>query len=270
MTKAAFRLLCLKGSLTLLAACATAPADEPEPNVHGGIVWVLNSAEFEANALQTYRDATDDLAAKVNDKSWSALPEQKNAAQLPPAIIFDVDETVVSNVEFQLTLVPPFRDEDLNAWNAANKARAIPGVADFAKAARALGVELFFVTNRPCMADEQAGEPCPQLAVTTQDIVEAGIPVSEDRVMLSFQQPGWNKEKQNRRDVIARDYRVIMLMGDDLGDFIACSRRRVEAPCKVGASVASRAAATNEYRHYWGNGWYILPNPMHGSWTTVK
>ena len=19
----------------------------------------------------------------------------------------------------------------------------------------------------------------------------------------------------------------------------------------------------------WGNGWYILPNPMHGSWTSV-
>ncbi|MBT8098735.1 MAG: hypothetical protein KJO82_03240, partial [Gammaproteobacteria bacterium] len=85
-----------------------------------------------------------------------------------------------------------------------------------------------------------------------------------------YQQPGWNKEKKNRRDVIARDYRVIMLMGDDLGDFIACSRRRAVTPCETGASVASRSAATLKYRDYWGNGWYILPNPMHGSWTTVK
>ncbi|NNC77006.1 MAG: hypothetical protein HKN77_03520 [Woeseiaceae bacterium] len=270
MIKTAFRLFSFCLVLQALSACAVTPEPAPEPNVHGGILWVLNSAEFAANSLQTYRDATDDLVAKVNDKSWSALPEQTNAAHLPPAIIFDVDETVVSNVEFQLTLVPPFKDEDLNAWNDANKARAIPGVADFAKAARALGVELFFVTNRPCIADDTTGDPCPQLAVTTQDIVEAGIPVTKDRVMLSYQQPGWNKEKKNRRDVIARDYRVIMLMGDDLGDFIPCSRRRAVAPCTTGATAASREAATLKYQDYWGDGWYFLPNPMHGSWTTIK
>lgn len=269
------RLLTILLPALSLTACSVAPESPPaktaaEPNVHGGILWVRNSAEFEALSMQVYRDATDDLAAKISDTSWSALPGQKDAAHLPPAIIFDVDETVVSNVEFQLTLIPPFRDEDLNAWNAANKAKPIPGVVDFAQAARALGVELFFITNRPCMPDKVTGKHCPQDAVTTQDIVEAGIPVTEDRVMLSYEQPGWNKEKKNRRDVVARDYRVIMLMGDDLGDFIPCSRRRAVAPCETGASVASRASDTLSYRDYWGNGWYILPNPMHGSWTTVK
>lgn len=260
-------LACL--SLPVFASCASTPKPEPAGLSDGGVQWVLDSAEFEAIALQTYREATNDLVDKINDTSWSALPGQRNAADLPPAIIFDVDETVVSNVEFQLTLVPPFRDEDLNAWNAANKARAIPGVANFAATARQRGVELFFVTNRPCIADDATGDRCPQLAVTTQDIVEAGIPVSQDRVMLSYQQEGWNKEKKNRRDVIARDYRVIMLVGDDLGDFIPCSRSRAVAPCGRGATVASRAAAVKKFEKYWGNGWYILPNPMHGSWTTV-
>ncbi len=219
--------------------------------------------------MQVYREAGDDLADKVHDRSWSALPEQKDAGHLPPAIIFDVDETVASNAAFQLTLVPPFKDEKLNAWNAANKAAPVPGVTEFAAKARALGVELFFVTNRPCIADETTGNPCPQKAVSTQDVVEAGIPTSEDRVMLSFEQPGWNKEKKNRRDVIAENYRVIMLMGDDLGDFITCSRRRAVPPCDAGATAESRLAATKQYQDYWGNGWYILPNPMHGSWTSV-
>ena len=254
----------------LLTACATPPAPNPAADADGGIEWVRTSAEFEAVSMQVYDEARDDLAAMIADKSWSALPDQKNAGHLPPAIIFDVDETVVSNVNFQLILVPPFRDEDLNAWNAANKAMPIPGVAEFAKYARSMGVELFFVTNRPCMPNRETGEACPQKAVTTQDIVEAGIPVTEDRVMLSYEKPGWNKEKKNRRDVIARDYRVIMLMGDDLGDFIPCSRRRAVAPCKEGATAASRASATRKYRDYWGNGWYILPNPMHGSWTSVR
>lgn len=250
----------------LLSACKSTP----QPDVHPGIFWALNSAEFEALAMQVYSAASKDLQAKVNDKAWSALPDQRDAGHLPPAIIFDVDETVVSNAAFQLTLVPPFKDENLNAWNDANKATPIPGVAEFAAKARELGVELFFVTNRPCIADPETGEACPQKAVTTQDIVEAGIPVTEDRVMLSYEQPGWNKEKKNRRDVIARDYRVIMLMGDDLGDFIPCSRRRAVSPCETGATAASRAAATAAHAAYWGNGWYVLPNPMHGSWTTVK
>ena len=251
------------------AACSTAPVTEPEPVVHPGIWWVQHSAEFEALALQVYRKAGDDLAAKINDRSWSALPDQKNAEDLPPAIILDVDETVVSNAEFQLTLVPPFSDDKLNAWNAANKAVGIPGVAGFAAKARAMGVELFFVTNRPCIRNEVTGEACPQKSVSTQDVVEAGIPVTEDFVMLSYEQPGWNKEKKNRRDVIAKNYRVIMLIGDDLGDFIPCSRRRAVSPCTTGATAQSRQQATAQHRDYWGNGWYVLPNPMHGSWTTV-
>ena len=24
------------------------------------------------------------------------------------------------------------------------------------------------------------------------------------------------------------------------------------------------------YAGYWGNGWYILPNPMYGSWTSIR
>lgn len=262
--------LTLAIALAALAGCQPAAEPAAEPDVHPGILWALDSAEFEALAMQVYRAAGDDLEAKVSDRSWSALPGQTDAADLPPAIIFDVDETVVSNAAFQVTLVPPFRDEDLNAWNDANEATPIPGVAEFARRARELGVELWFVTNRPCMPDEASGEACPQKAVTTQDIVEAGIPVSQDRVMLSYEQPGWNKEKKNRRDVIAEDYRVIMLIGDDLGDFIPCSRKRAVEPCTEGATAESRSRATAEHRDYWGNGWYVLPNPMHGSWTTVE
>lgn len=257
---------------TLLSACAATPdktTEIPEPYVHPGIWWVQQSAEFEAVAMQVYRKAGEDLLDKINDRSWSALPEQENAGHLPPAIIFDVDETVVNNAEFQLTLVPPFSDEKLDAWNAANVAKGMPGVAGFAARAQALGVELFFITNRPCRKDDLTGELCPQKRVSTQDVIEAGIATDEDHVMLAYEQPGWNKEKKNRRDVIAMNYRVIMLIGDDLGDFIACSRRRAVAPCTEGATADSRQRATMQYRDYWGNGWYILPNPMHGSWTTA-
>ncbi len=256
--------------ICLCAALLTACGAPRQPAVDGGVLWVQYSAEYRAIAAQTYRDAGDDLDAMLADPSWSALPGQRDAAGLPPAIILDVDDTVVSNVEFQRVLEPPFSEEQFTAWLATNEAAPVPGVVDFVTRARERGVEIFFVTNRACMVDPVTGEDCPQEAVTLQDIREAGLSATPERVMLSFEQPGWNKEKKNRRDVIARDYRVIMLVGDDLGDFIPCTRAGAVSPCDVGATVESRARAVDEHADYWSNGWYLLPNPMYGSWTTVR
>ena len=58
-----------------------------------------------------------------------------------------------------------------------------------------------------------------------------------------------------------------MLFGDDLGDFLPCVRAKPVAPCPV-ASASDRDRLTLEYGGYWGFGWYMLPNPMHGSWTS--
>ena len=32
---------------------------------------------------------------------------------------------------------------------------------------------------------------------------------------------------------------------------------------------STRRNSVVEHARYWGHGWYILPNPMHGSWTGV-
>ena len=64
--------------------------------------------------------------------------------------------------------------------------------------------------------------------------------------------------------------RFIMLFGDDLGDFLPCVRKRVYAPCTEPATRESRKAAVEKHAKYWGNGWYILPNPMYGSWTSAQ
>jgi aldehyde:ferredoxin oxidoreductase len=56
----------------------------------------------------------------------------------------------------------------------------------------------------------------------------------------------------------------------DFADFVACARNSYFPPCTEPATRASRRADLEKYGHFWGNGWYILPNPMHGSWTTVR
>ncbi len=252
-----------------LGGCAMQPSGGPgETDL--GLLWVRDSAEYRALALQAYGAATEDLPRLLKDRSWSALPGQRDAADLPPAIIFDVDETLVTNVDFQVELVPPFTNRKLDDWNAANEARPVPGAAAFVQYAIDSGVEVFFVTNRPCQAKPGMTKFCPQQDTTIHDLIETGIPANADRVMMAAEEPDWTREKQVRWNVIARDYRVIMMIGDDLGDFLPCVRGSIVPPCKEPATQALRKATTDAHKRYWGDGWYIIPNPMHGSWTGVE
>ena len=251
------------------ASCTTTPVTHA-PDEDLGLLWVKHAAEYEALTRQVYQAAGLALDGFVADQSWSALPAQEDAEGLRPAIIFDVDETVVSNVDFQLTFERPFRDWKLNAWSSAGASAPVPGFAEFAAAARAAGVELFFVTNRPCEVLEDGNDPCPQEQTTIDDVIEAGIDTDAEHVMLAYERDDWTKEKVTRRQYVAKTHRVIMLFGDDLGDFIPCVRAKPSGPCTEAATAASRKQAVAQAADRWGNGWYVLPNPMHGSWTTVK
>jgi len=70
-------------------------------------------------------------------------------------------------------------------------------------------------------------------------------------------QPGWKSEKSNRMTRITGDYRVVQIIGDDLGDFI---------PGMRGANAEARRAMAAEHRERFGYTWYLLPNPLYGSW----
>ena len=253
--------------LVLLAACAAEPQSN-DPKKDLGLLWVKHSAEYQALSRQAYLSATRDLPELIADSAWSALPEQIDAAELPPAIILDVDETVVSNVDFQLEFERPFDNWKLNEWTSRTNAVEVAGVRNFIEFAQSHGVTVFFVTNRPCELIEGNGDPCPQKESTIDDIGEIGISTDAAHVMLS-EERGWTREKSTRRLHVAETHRVIMLFGDDLGDFIPCVRSSPKAPCTNVATQESRDQAVVDHAEYWGKGWYMLPNPMHGSWTSA-
>jgi len=238
--------------LVLVAACATAPAVH-SPKDDLGLLWVKHAAEYEAIVRQVYRSATDALPEYIEDTSWSALPNQEGAEALPTAVILDVDETVVSNVDFQLEFERPFDNWKLDEWARNTAATPIPGVREFVEAARDQGVTVFFVTNRPCQPRAGIDDPCPQKQTTIDGIAEVGLAT----------------DKSVRREFVAQTHRVIMLIGDDLSDFIPCMRTSPKLPCTDAATSADRRSGVADYAQYWGKGWYILPNPMHGSWTGV-
>lgn len=259
----------------LLAACATtSPDDEASPlpeATERSALWAEHAAEYQAVSAQVYALARRDLPRLLEDETWTALPGDQEIAGKPPAIILDIDETVVSNAGYQKTLAvapyTPFRHFD---WMRNNEAVPIRGAVETIEAARALGIEVFFVTNRACEEFDGVEGDCPAEQVTIDDLREAGIDADAEHVLMAREQPTWSKEKLHRREHIARTHRVIMLFGDDYGDFVHCTRAKPLPPCTEPATRVSRHAALDTYAEYWGNGWYVFPNPMHGSWTTVR
>lgn len=252
-----------------LTACTTPPS--PEASIDLGVQWVEHSAEYQALSAQVYADAREDLPRLLADPNWSALPGQTDAANKPPAIILDVDETVVSNARYQETLLhTPYSSFSHFDWMRNNPAVPVRGATAMIEAARRAGVEVFFLTNRACERFEGIDGDCPYEQVTIEDLREVGIETVAERLLMAWEHPDWSKEKLIRREYIGRTHRVIALFGDDYGDFVQCTRAKPLTPCTEPATRASRHAALDTYADYWGNGWYVLPNPMHGSWTTVR
>jgi acid phosphatase len=124
---------------------------------------------------------------------------------------------------------------------------AIAGAKDFLLDAQKKGVAIFYVTNR--VADLEQ----PLRATLTR----LGFPLSEDNLLMRGQRPEWQpSDKSPRRAFIASKYRVIMLFGDDLNDFAYAS----------GKSRAERDAIVAAHANDWGRKWFVLPNPVYGSW----
>ena len=70
------------------------------------VLYAQSAAEYEASNIQTYVNAKLALDRALNDNSWTAALEQKeNFKNKPPAIILDIDETVLNNILFKLDLL---------------------------------------------------------------------------------------------------------------------------------------------------------------------
>ena len=242
---------------TATVAIATAPAGPAADDNLNAVLWMQTSAEYAAASQTVYRAAADKLDLALKEKNWDALVpgERANAANgLKPAVLMDVDETVLDNSPYQARLVQhgkAFDDISWDAWVAEKKAKPVPGVVDFAKAATAKGVTILYVSNR---AEHLQ-------AATLANLRNVGLPVADDSVFLGLgtfvegcEQNG--SEKNCRRQLAGRKYRVLMQFGDQLGDFVQV----------VANTPADRARLQDEYADWFGERWWMLPNPTYGSW----
>jgi 5'-nucleotidase (lipoprotein e(P4) family) len=244
---------------------AAAPADAAKPAVAAddnlnAVLWMQRSVEYRASTETIYRAAADKLDVALKQPNWDALvPEERGnpVKGLKPAVVMDVDETVLDNSPYQARLVRDGKEYDevtWDAWVAEKKAKPLPGVVDFAKAAQARGITLLYLSNRAVHLKE----------ATLANLRSAGLPVADDSVFLGLgtvvegcEQNG--SEKNCRRLLAGKQYRVLMQFGDQMGDFVQV----------VANTPEGRDALLSQYHDWFGERWWMLPNPSYGSWEAM-
>ena len=244
------------------AAAQSPAASAPSDNLNA-VLWIQRSEEYRANSLSIFRAAADHLDVALAEKNWDALvPEEReligDATALPPAVIMDIDETVLDNSPYQARLIQnglEYNDVTWAQWVAEKKARPVPGVLDFARAAEAKGVTILYLSNRAQHLQQ----------ATLANLRAEGLPVKDESVFLGLgtvvegcEQHG--TEKTCRRRLAGRDYRVLMQFGDQLGDFVDILANTPEA----------RTALLDEYGDWFGERWWMLANPSYGGWEPAQ
>ncbi len=250
-------------TFALFAGCAavpprpaTAPAPAANDNLDA-VAWAQTAIEHDLVYLQTYRDAQSRLLAALHDPQWDALTREDRAAPaagLPPAVVLDIDETVLDNSPYQARLVKSggaYDEAGWAAWCKEQRARALPGALAFTRYAAAHGIAVIYISNRAQDLD----------TATLANLRTLGFPVSGADAFLGLGTvvPGCEQvgtEKGCRRQLVSRKYRVLMQFGDQLSDFVDVAAN----------TAAGRRQAIEGYLDWVGTRWFVLPNPTYGAW----
>jgi 5'-nucleotidase (lipoprotein e(P4) family) len=235
--------------VALLAVFACAPAapvvvtPAPSPPNPGAapqrvpreIHWVRTAAEHDALFYQVFRSARErvaTLAAGRRAGTW--------------AVIADADETLVDNSEYQRRRIPfggTFDNTSWNAWVRERAAAPLPGAVEYVSAVRALGGRVIVVTNRDEVVcdDTRANLAAIRLMV---DLVLC-------RATTSNKNPRFEAVQSGAASPQLPPLEVIQWVGDNIQDFPRVTQ-------------AIRGGGPETFALF-GDRYFVLPNPMYGS-----
>lgn len=238
-------------SATDAAATETKTDALPGNDLLNAVLYQQTAAEYRASTLQAFAQAKLALKDSLADTSITAAEEQSGDFQkLPPAIVVDVDETMLDNSAYQARLIKTgevFADATWGEWVAEKSAPEVPGAREFSEFANKLGVRIIYLSNRDVSHTEMTRE---NLAIT--GFADA---VATDNFFFRDKPNGFDT-KGARRSAVAKNYRIVMMIGDNLGDFTESYKQ----------STNARQQLINNTATWWGSRWIMIPNPSYGSW----
>ncbi len=242
-------------------ATATGRAAVPADDLLLATLWTQRAVEHNLVFREIYRNAMEKLPEAIADPTWNAMPKDERervAPGLPPAVILDIDEAILDNSPYEARLIrsgQEYNDFTWSKWCDEEAARPLPGALQFTRYAAAHGVAIFYISNRAKDLDE----------ATLANLRKDGFPVASPQSFLGLgtfvagcEQYGSNKGC--RRRLLARAHRVVMQFGDQLGDFVDV----------ISNTPEGRAKSIAPYLDWIGERWWVLPNPMYGSWLPAQ
>ena len=249
----------LAAVLVALGGCqhSDAPQASPPPDDNlNAVLWTQRAVEAKGNAQGAYALATIRLDEALADRSRTAAPAEQtgNFERLPPAIVLDVDETVLDTMLYQAWTVREGQSFSPGTWTKfvnTETSKAVPGAVTFTIYADKKGVKVFYVTNRT-----KEEEPA-----TRANMTALGFPMggNVDTILTVKEEPDWGSAKSTRRAVIAKDYRILLLVGDNLGDFTDDYK----------GDDAARLKVYDDNAEHWGRDWIVIANPTYGSFESA-
>jgi len=204
-----------------------------------GSLWYQNAAEVDALYQQGYNVATNKL------KELLKQPTDK-----PYSIVLDIDETVLSNIPFQVKMVKDgtaFNPKLWDEWVQKAEATPVAGAKEFLQFADKNKVQIYYISDRTDA----------QVDATIKNLEAQGLPV-QGRDHLMFKKEG-DKSKEGRRQEVLKHTNLVMLFGDNLVDFAEFSTK----------SEADRDKMFEQLKAEFGDKFIIFPNPMYGSWESA-
>lgn len=203
------------------------------------VLWQQNAAEYRALCYQAFNTARFQLERLV----------QSTTSGKPLAIITDLDETILDNSPYSAELIDTDSNYQKNTWNKWGKkesALLLPGAAAFLSEVEAMGVEVFYVSNR---GNEQFTE-------TLNNLKKYQLPnVDSSHIFLKTD----TSSKKQRRAKITETHEVLMLLGDNLSDFDELFE---DLP-----SLQRHQKVKSQQVHF-GQKFIVFPNPLYGDWET--
>lgn len=198
-------------------------------------LWVQKSAEYRALAYQAFALAKMRLDRDLRRKD---SPKKR-------AIIVDIDETILDNSPYQGFALKNSTGYPVGwkKWIDMAQAKAIAGAVEFLNYAHKKGVVIYYISNRKVRG----------LDATYKNLKKVGAPVEKDKLLLRSK----TSSKIKRRSLVRKNHRIVLMMGDNLGDFSGKFDKK---------SVSERSRLVDAFKRQFGKNYIVLPNPIYGDW----
>lgn len=225
-------------STTNEVATPPAPATPLSDQLLLSTLWVQHSLEAKYIYRQSYQQATD--------KTYENMKSYRG--KKPLAVILDLDETVLDNSPYEARLIrngANYSPESWSKWVNEAQADVIPGAREFLHDMEAHHIEVFYISNRR----RDFLEP------TMQNLQKLELPFADpEHILLKTED---SSDKTERREMVKQGFKVVLLVGDQMGDF---AEPQLINDMQSASSDHGTAGQDSIYQYF-----VLLPNPMYGS-----